>query len=253
MKTQLAIEISENGVNFAHIQDGDVLAVDVFLFKDKIDYRYKEQLEQIFQEKGYKEKEYDEYTLSWYSIHSTLLPNNVFSETKPEDLFRLCYSSDIPSAEIDYNRIPALSIVNVFQVPQWVKSFFVIKFPRIIIQQEGSYLLQGIFAGSTFKLSSYLILHDHSFSLVIAHANELQFYSQFEFQSMDDVVYHFIYTMQQKGFFGKEGMVTLVNGVGSAREQVEELKGKIEQLKDLNSFKIDINSHIILNCQALCV
>ena len=36
MKTQLAIEISENGVNFAHIQDGDVLAVDVFLFKDKI-------------------------------------------------------------------------------------------------------------------------------------------------------------------------------------------------------------------------
>jgi hypothetical protein len=68
MKTQLAIEISENGVNFAHIQDGDVLTVDEFLFKDKIDYRYKEQLEQIFQEKGYKEKEYDEYTLSWYSI-----------------------------------------------------------------------------------------------------------------------------------------------------------------------------------------
>jgi hypothetical protein len=253
MKTQLAIEISENGVNFAHIQDGSVVSIDSFTFKDKIDYRYKEQLEQIFSEKGYKEKEYDEYSLSWYSIQSTLLPNNVFSETKPEDLFRLCYSQDIPADHIDYNRIPELSIVNVYQIPQWVKSFFIVKFPRIIIQHEGSHLLHGIFAGSTFKLSSYITLHDNSFSLIITSTNDLQFYSQFEFQSIDDVVYHFVYTMQQKNYFGKDGSVTIVNGIGSSKEQVVELKEKLDQLKDLKSYKIEVNSHIILNYQTLCV
>lgn len=253
MKTQLAIEISENAVRFAAIQDGVVQSIDNFSFKDKIDYRYKEQLDQIFLEKGYKERVYDEYSLSWYSIYSTLLPNNVFSETKPEELFHLCYSVDIPSDHIDYNRIPELSIVNVYAVPQWVKSFFVLKFPRIVIQHEGSHMLHGIFAGSTFKLSSYLTLHENSFSLVVTSVNDLQFYSQFEFQSIDDVVYHFIYTMQQKNFFGKEGSVTLCSGVGSTDEQVNELKEKLDLLKDLKTYKIEVNSHLILNYQTLCV
>jgi hypothetical protein len=253
MKTQLAIEISEVAVHFAQIEDGIVQSVDKFSFKDKIDYRYKEQLDQIFLEKGYKEKEFDEYSLSWYSIHSTLLPNNVFSETKPEDLFRLCYSTTISNDDIDYNRIPELSVVNVFEIPKWVKSFFVMKFPRIVIQHEGSHMLHGIFAGSTFKLSSYLIIHDTSFSLIITSVNDLQFYSQFEFQSIDDIVYHFIFTMQQKSFFGKEGTVTLCSGVGSSEDQMVELKTKLESLKDLSTYKIRINSQIILNYQTLCV
>jgi len=41
MKTQLAIELSENAVRFASIEDGVVQAVDNFIFKDKIDYRIK--------------------------------------------------------------------------------------------------------------------------------------------------------------------------------------------------------------------
>ncbi len=253
MKNQLAIEISENAVRFATIQDGVVQSIDNYSFKDKIDYRYKEQLDQIFLEKGYKEREYDSYSLSWYSMYSTLLPNNVFSETKPEELIRLCYNADIPSEHIDYNRIPELSVVNVYEIPQWVKSFFVRKFPRIVIQHEGSHLLHGIFAGSTFKLSSYLTLHENSFSLVVTCVNDLQFYSLFEFQAIDDVVYHFIYTMQQKNYIGKEGSLTLISGVGSTNQQIEELQEKLNLLADLKTYKIEVNTHLILNYQTLCV
>ena len=55
MKSQLAIEISENAVRFARLLDTEVQSVDVFFFKDKTDVRYKEQLDDIVKEKGYRD------------------------------------------------------------------------------------------------------------------------------------------------------------------------------------------------------
>jgi hypothetical protein len=253
MKSQLAIELSENAVNFASIEDGVVISIDKFTFKDKIDYRYKEQLNQIFIEKGYSEKSYDEYSLSWYSICSTLLPNNVFAEVKPDELLRLCYSGEIPQDNVDYNRIPELAVVNVYTIPLWVKSFFVVKFPRIVIQHEGSHLLHGIFSGYISKLNISIVIHELSFNLVITNGEGLQFYSQFDFQMIDDLVYHLVYTLQQKNLLNQAGNLTVCSGVGSTDEQAVELKQKLESLKDLKLFKIEINSHLLLNFQTLCV
>ena len=253
MKSQLAIELSENAVNFASIEDGVVISIDNFTFKDKIDYLYKEQLNHIFTEKGYREKSYDEYSLSWYSIHSTLLPNNVFAEVKPNELLRLCYSGEIPHDTIDYNRIPELAVVNVYTIPLWVKSFFVVKFPRIVIQHEGSNLLHGIFSGSIYNLNISIVIHNSAFNLVIANGEGLQFYSQFDFQMIDDLVYHLVYTLQQKNLLNQAGNLTICSGVGSTDEQAVELKQKLESLKDLKLFKIEINSHLLLNFQTLCV
>lgn len=253
MKNHLAIELSETAVHFARIEDAVVKSVDRFSFKDKIDYRYKEQLDQFLTEKGFREIEFDEYSLSWYSMQSTLLPNNIFGESNSEDLFRLCYSEDIPSNHIDYNRIPELAIVNVYAIPLWVKSFFVIKFPRIVIQHEGSHILHGIFSGSTYKMKAVIALHDHSFSLVITNENGLQFYSQFDLQTVDDIIYHFMYTLQQKKYMGQSGSILLCVGVGAEETQLSELKEKLTSLKDLATFKIEINSHLLLNYQTLCV
>jgi hypothetical protein len=253
MKSQLAIELSENAVHFASIEDGIVKSLDKFTFKDKIDYRYKEQLDHIFAEKGYRDRDYDEYSLSWYSMYSTLLPNNVFSEIKAEELFSLCYSADIPHNHIDYNRIPELAIVNVFEIPLWVKSFFVIKFPRIVIQHEGSHLLHGIFAGSTYKLKGTIVLHQSSFNLILANENGLQFYSHFDYQSADDVIYHFVFTLQQKQLLGQAGALTISSSVGASEDVAKEIQDKLKTLNELKDFKIDINSQLLLNYQTLCV
>ena len=59
MRSQLAIEISENAVRFARLEDGQVVSVDLFNFKDKTDVRYKEQLDDIVKEKGYRDIEFD--------------------------------------------------------------------------------------------------------------------------------------------------------------------------------------------------
>ena len=253
MKNQLAIEISENAVRFATIQDGVVQSIDNYSFKDKIDYHYKEQLDQIFLEKGYKEREYDDYSLSWYSMYSTLLPNNVFSETKPEELFRLCYNTDIPSEHIDYNRIPEQGIVNLFEIPLWVKSFFVIKYPRSIIQHEGSHVIRGLFSEPSFKLKTTLVIYNDFFLMCIAKENKLQFYTVFDYHFIDDIVYHLMFTLQQKEYLKENGAIQICPGVGSSAEQISELQQKLQSLQDLKNATITVNTDFITNSQKLCV
>ena len=184
MKSQLAIEISENAVRFARLLDTEVQSVDVFFFKDKTDVRYKEQLDDIVKDKGYRNEEFDDYSLSWCSSFSSLLPNNVYSEVNEEDVISLAFKDKIPHDSIDHNRIPELSIVNIFSIPLWVKSFFVIRFPRIVMQHEGSHLLHGLLSAGSFNLQVAIVLHEDNFNITISNKNELLFYSYFDYQNI---------------------------------------------------------------------
>lgn len=253
MRSQLAIEISENAVRFARLEDGEVVSVDLFNFKDKTDVRYKEQLDDIVKEKGFRDIEFDEYSLSWCSNISTLLPNNVYSEVKPEEVIRLGFKNTIPNDYIDHNRIPELALVNIFAIPLWVKSFFVIRFPRIVIQHEGSHLLHGMLSIGSFSLQIALVVHKDSFNITISNSNELVFYSYFEYQNEEDIVYHLMYTLQQNNLLNQKGKLLLCAGVGVNDQQIIALKLKLDKLKDLKQLQQKINSHLLLNFQALCV
>jgi hypothetical protein len=253
MKSQLAIEISENAVRFARLLDTEVQSVDVFFFKDKTDVRYKEQLDDIVKDKGYRNEEFDDYSLSWCSSFSSLLPNNVYSEVNEEDVISLAFKDKIPHDSIDHNRIPELSIVNIFSIPLWVKSFFVIRFPRIVMQHEGSHLLHGLLSAGSFNLQVAIVLHEDNFNITISNKNELLFYSYFDYQNEEDVVYHLMYTLQQKELLNQKGVLFLCAGVGGDDLKILLLKKAIDKLKDLKPLKQKINSHLLLNFQSLCV
>ena len=131
----LSIELSEAAVRFSVVENG-IVKDHNFVFTDKKDYRYKEQLEEFLVESGLKNQDFDETTVSWSCKRSTLIPANIFGESKPESIFKLCYGDEIPSNHIDYNRIPEHGMVNIYEIPLWVKSFFVIRYPRSIIQHQ---------------------------------------------------------------------------------------------------------------------
>ncbi len=253
MKTQLAVEISENAVRFARLEDGSVVGVDFLRFTDKVDYRYKEVLDEFVREKGYREQEYDDYSLSWCSKLSTLLPSNVYNEVNSDALMKLCFHQNIPTDTLDHNRIPELSIVNVFAIPLWVKSFFVIRFPRIVIQHEGSHILHGLLSKNAFSLQVGVVLHESVFSVTITKENGLKFYAYFEYESADDIVYHLMLTLQQKELLNKKGVIHLCASVGTSDESVIAVKLLLDKLKDLKQFNTKINSHLLLNFQSLCV
>jgi hypothetical protein len=252
-KLQLAIELSDIAVRIAELRDGQVESIVAVSFKDRVDYRYKEQLDLILQEKGYREKKYDDYSLSWYSVYSTLIPNNVFNETKPNELMELCFHQTFPKNEIDYNRLPELGLINVFQLPHWVKSYFVIKFPRIVLQHQGSHMLRGIFAGSTFHAGAFITIHRDNFHLILHKENQLDFYAYFDYQNEEDIIYHLNFALQQKKWDSKNSKITLIQGMGVEEDLLNSLQNKLKQISTLKSYQIDIQKHLLLNFHELCV
>lgn len=249
---QLSIELSENAVRFSSLISDSVKTYNYF-FKDRIDYRYKEQLTEFLIESGLKEIDFDECIVSWSSFRSTLIPANVFGESKPEHLFRLCFGNEISTSEIDYNRIPEQGIVNLYQIPLWVKSFFVIKYPRSIIQHEGSHLIRGMFSEPNFKLRSTILVYQNYFLMGIVKENKLQFYSMFEYQTSDDVIYHLMFTLQQKEFIQENSTIQLYSGVGSVSETINEISQKLKSLPDLKNNSVLILNDFITNSHKLCV
>lgn len=248
----LFIELSENTVRFFE-SSADVVKKFEFSFTDKKDYRYKEQLDDFLEQAGLKLQDFEECTISWSSFRSTLIPSNIFSESNPEALFSLCYGKEIPLSHVDYNRIPEQGIVNLFEIPLWVKSFFVIRFPRSVIQHEGSHLIRGMFAEPSFKLKAQLLVYVNYFVLAIVKENKLQFYSMFNYQENDDIVYNLMFSLQQKEFMEEISSIQVFPGVGSSDANCVDLVQKLHSLSDLKKASITVNTDFILNSQKRCV
>jgi hypothetical protein len=248
----LSIELSEAAVRFSVLENG-IVKDHNFVFTDKKDYRYKEQLEEFLVESGLKNQDFDETTVSWSCKRSTLIPANIFGESKPESIFKLCYGDEIPSNHIDYNRIPEHGMVNIYEIPLWVKSFFVIRYPRSIIQHEGSHLLRGIFAENAFKLKTTIVVYDTFVLIAIVKENKLEFYSVFDYNENEDIIYHTMFTLQQKGFTKEMGTLEICPGVGSSSDKLNDLHTKFSAFADLKQATISINNELITKSQQLCV
>lgn len=248
---QLAIDIHNGAVRFTKLNGSFAIERFEYTFTDRQDYRYKQQLEEFLGQSGLRESDFDHCSIAWSGNQTTIVPANVFNESSKDAIFNLCFGSGHDTHEVDYNRIPEQGVVNIFSMPLWLKSFFVIRFPRVVIQHEGTHLLRGIFNGNTFRLKTTIALHDEFFTLVITRQNQLQFYSTFEYSTTDDVVYYLSFTLQQKEWMEEANEVILSNGAGCSCD-VEELS---EKLKKVLGEKVTVSGdeHLVANYQRLCV
>lgn len=254
MAKQLAIEISLNSFRFA-LLDGervtDSCQGDFDLHAEENEK--KEILAHQFNTHPFLQSDFDEVTLSWSHQKSTLVPNVVFAETTPEEVFRLCFGTGNAVGEVDYNRISELSIVNIYEIPTWIKRFFVIKFPRIILQHEGSHVLRKSTGSDSFKLKATMVVYDSSFLLTIVKHNQLEFYSYFDFQSHEDIVYHLLFTLQQKELTKEKGSIDLIAGRDANMDILPLFISAQSRIAELNSFEINTPENYIPHSQLLCV
>ncbi len=248
----LAIDLSSNGIQIG--KPGEALNPKQSMrFSNLTDVAIKEDLNLFFQEQSIRMAELSECTISWSCVRTTLVPGNIFAESTPFSIFSLCFGKNYDSNTIDYNRIPEQSIVNIFEIPLWVKSYFVLKFPRAIIQQEGSVIIRGLFGTSTFKLRALLSIHDNYFGLTVVKENKLQFYSIFDYQNTDDIIYHFIFVLQQKEWFGSDIQVEICDGVGSTEEIIQEIEEKLKKFKEFQHKSIHTDTNFLINSHRFCV
>lgn len=252
MKRNLSIHISEHFVQIHVIENQEIIDTCSHVFRDKQDYRYKEQLEQIFTEKGYKSMEIDEVTIFWFTPNSTLVPANIFGESSAEALFKICFQEDIPSQFIDYNRIPELGIVNVFEIPLWVKSFFIIKYPRAIIQHEGTAALR-LLSKEGKNYHCLLFLRGNLCWQIVVKDKEPIHYTGFEFLNTDDILYHTIHSFDLLGIKNQATQIEFITELDSQLEIIENYQESIQKITDLGQFTIEKNEKFSLKIHQLCV
>ena len=253
MASHLAIQVTEDAARFVSINNGTVVNQRNFSLTNDSSSSKKELMEQGMDNISFIKDDFNEITLSWSTKRSSLVPNIIFAETSPKAVYELCFGKNSTENSIDYNRIAELSIINVYDVPDWIKRLFVIKFPRVVIQHEGTHVLRQVMNASAFYLKATVILYKDYFQLTLVKHNNIEFYSFFDYQSSEDVLYHLMFTLQQKEFTNEKGTLELVAGVECDNELIEQLTKDVKRIKDLSDLTVESPTDYLPKSQLLCV
>jgi hypothetical protein len=250
MTKHLAIQASARHIRFVKLFAGKVLdAHSLDLPSNETSAR--ESLDSFFKTHSNLTQDEEAVSLAWSSIRSTLVPGNIFAESSADEIYRLCYGDTLES-EVDYNRLAEHSMVHVYDIPLWIKRYFVVRFPRIVIQHEGTPALRKIMQAA-FKLSAHLILHDDHFRLSIVRHNQLEYYGSFSIQSWEDVLYHLMFTLQQKEMTNKEGFIELISGADAPSDLSETLHKNLARIGELSKMEVRTHPEFLAESQLLCV
>jgi hypothetical protein len=193
--------------------------------------------------------DFHSYVATSGGLRNTLIPVDLFNHTKAADVFKLNYPAPIDN--LDYNRIPELGIVNIYELPLWIKSFFVIKFPRVKLIHPATVLLKGVFSNPTFSPKIHICFYGSSFYLLITGKTKLDYFNRFDFTTIADLVYHVLFVLEQKEMDQTKMDVSLY-GVTDKWDKLEEVQSFFAN-KIKVSNQAEASEHFILTKQLLCV
>ena len=250
---QLTINISRTSVQVAEVlrSSQEIVSEYALIFKERSPIWYKAELKSFFDTLPLKD-EYDEYTMSWSSIKYGLIPMRIFNDSSPQKIMELLFGDSIEKEDADFNRLAELNMVDVYEIPDWVKSFFIIKFPQLIFKHEHAMTLRALFQGSTYKLTSVVNVCDEYINIAIIHKNELKFSNAFEYNNADDIVYHLMFVLEQKKYKEEKGNLQFYFQSKEGHEMVNTALGLLKKTNLLNAHTI-LESQNSLKLQLLCV
>ncbi|MBU2019841.1 MAG: DUF3822 family protein [Bacteroidetes bacterium] len=249
---QLVVHLDRNSVKFQRVVDNEATDEFHFTFTDKTDFGYKDQLDAFLTKTDFRTMDWDEYSLSWYSEKSTLLPYAIFGTTDLTLAFQLSFGKNTDENDIDFNRIPEHTLVNLYEIPMWVKSFFVTRFPRIVIQHVGTHAIRGAFNGGTFGLKITLLPFHNHFLLMAVKNNDLAFYNIYDFQSKEDVYYHLAHLVQQQNWKSDKGTVVISEPI-SDYKLFEGLQTDWNKIELFSKLTLQSNPQLMTQYQQFCV
>lgn len=249
----LGINLSESHVEFT------ILAGEVKLFhhtasyQGKSDEDRKEAVRALLEDHAQLSGDFENVTLAWCHAQSSLVPAAVFSETTPKDIFKLCFGNTVDASNVDHNRIFELSVVNVYAIPTWVKSLFVIKYPQIIMQHAGTHQIRRALHADAFYTKATLVLNKSYFRLTLVKHNKLEFYSSFDYQTAEDVIYHLNFVLQQKELLNEKGLIEIGTNGDLERDLADATLNGLKKIQHLDKMKMEFADGFLTKSQLLCV
>lgn len=247
----LCVEISEDFCALTEISANEIFSKGRINFTGKKDFQLKEQLADFVKDKINDLSSYDEVSVSWISSRALLVPSSIFEPKEISTLFSVCFTNQLAATELDYNRLSELSIVNIYEVPLWLKSFFVIRFPRVIIQHEYSMNLRGMMKNA-FKLAIHVQVYGQLMTIQLVGKNEVLYCNSFEVQHANDILYYLAFVLQQLQLTEQEGVLNFYTENSTVFTK-EELLGNINKIGTFKHLSIDFNADKIIKFHQFCV
>ena len=113
-------------------------------------------------------------------------------------------------------------------------------------------VLRYLMQNPAYRLKILLIPYEQHFFLTIVKDAKLQFYSVFDYQNAEDILYHFMFTLQQKDLL-LEGDLIWANGIGVDDNLSKTFLDHMQRVADLKKIKFTVDDEFILNSHKLCV
>lgn len=245
-KCVLCMDIDQYALRIAAVEKdtGRIVHSEIF----NLDAYDKSSVRKILENSIFK-TEFSGYCLTVGNSRNTIIPVDIFNHTKAEEVFALTFPA--PYNDVDYTRIPELGIVNIAEIPLWIKSSFIIKIPRTKIVHRSTSFLKGIFAGDTFREQIHLCINKDSFMLALIEKGKLQFYNQFDFTAVSDIIYHTIYLIDQQKLDNQQLKIHLY-GVSAKWSEMEEFVSYFKATIVCNDAAAESEQFVLKN-QISCV
>ncbi len=198
---------------------------------------------------AYFKYDFGAYCLVAGLSRNTLVPNDIFVNSTAKDIFGLNYSA--PYEDLDHNRIPEMGIINIYELPLWIKSLFVIKFPRIRIVHPSTIVLKGVFDQPNFHPKIHLYIDDNEFYYILTEENKLKYYNRFDYKEMADIIYHLLFVLEQKEY-AQDDMGLYLYGVNDKWELTPEFQKYFKKRIKISNNQ-ESAENFMLAKQLLCV
>jgi len=250
-KLQLAFELSSYSFTISEIRANEVIILNHIVFSGSTEREMKQDIQLALTVIPASEN-YEEFTLSWVSKQSTIVPTPIFKASSLSAIYATCFSKEAITNDLDYNILSEGNCVTIFEIPLWLKSFFVIRYPRIIIQHSISHLLRSALEkenGTTIHLSIYA----NYFQLVITKSNSLLLANTFEYSNEDDLLYYTSFSIQQNELSFEKGNLYLHSSEESNKELVNAFYTKWKTISNFKSYTIQHQAYSLLKQQLTCV
>lgn len=190
----------------------------------------------------------------WSSKNVVLVPSSLFDHSDFDTLFELNFGKDFSKKDTDYNRNHLLGTVNLFTIPLWLKSLFVMKFPGSKIIHETSATLNYLASKNTAtKFHGVLSLTDSYFDFVVFEYDKPIIFLQNSFNEVEDVIYHVTFSMQKSELLVKKGMIEIYPFSQTANSISEGVVNKLEHLQITPLVQWNLRSDLGINSIDLCV
>lgn len=188
-----------------------------------------------------------EVSLSFKGSKTTLIPQNIFGDTSAKAIFELCFSQS--SDSVEHKRFYEQTLVNVYEIEDWVKLLFVVRYPRIIIEHETTHVLRGIFNLPSFEPAIHIVPNHKYFSIFACSKNNIDFFNTFEYENAHDVLYYTMSAWNNTQYDDKQ--VKLRWHQNQTDALLNEFQDLLKKVKKANEFEFQTVNKI--KHQLLCV